>query len=338
MLSPYTLNSQTGSFVRNTQTGSFATTGSNTFRGNQIISGSITQTASTASFGGVVGIGVTNPQYTLDVYGSLEVNNVPYYVGQQLDAYQKVAYVYTSSADYSGYNASYEQMFTIFNSGSIFITQKRWSQSTLVSAGTSTTIGEAGTNWNNIYTSNTNNGSITNTISQARDTITAVPEYYLYYLPTKDELQKIWNNRVALGIPQPSTNAVWSSSENNASTAWAMEWDSGTFNAINKASNTIDVLLIRYKYVNKRPPYLQFDKAGLRIKNIDAGADAYNLQYNTTTGNITYTANPTIPTVPGNATVDQINLPDGADVYVRPDELEQSKYATINIFNNINFT
>jgi hypothetical protein len=229
-------------------------------------------------------------------------------------------------------------MFTIFNSGSIFVTQKRWSQSTLVTASTSTAIGEAGTNWTNIYTSNTYNGSITNTISQAQDTLTAVPEYYFYYLPTKDELQKIWNNRVVLGIPTPSTGYVWSSSENNTSTAWVIEWATGIFYAVNKASNTLDVLLIRYKYVNRRPPYLQFDKDGLRIKNIDAGAATYNLQYNPSTGNVTYYANPSIPTVPINATVDQINLPDGTNVYVRPDELEQSKYSTHNIFNYLNFT
>jgi hypothetical protein len=338
VITAYVANTQTGSFIRSAQTGSFAITGSNTFRGNQIISGSITQNVSTASFGGKVGIGLTNPQYTLDVSGSLAVNNIPYYVGQQLDTYQKVAFVYTSSADYSGYDASYQQMFTIFNSGSIFVTQKRWSQSTLVTASTSTAIGEAGTNWTNIYTSNTYNGSITNTISQAQDTLTAVPEYYFYYLPTKDELQKIWNNRVVLGIPTPSTGYVWSSSENNTSTAWVIEWATGIFYAVNKASNTLDVLLIRYKYVNRRPPYLQFDKDGLRIKNIDAGAATYNLQYNPSTGNVTYYANPSIPTVPINATVDQINLPDGTNVYVRPDELEQSKYSTHNIFNYLNFT
>lgn len=38
------------------------------------------------------------------------------------------------------------------------------------------------------------------------------------------------------------------------------------------------------------------------------------------------------------ATVDQINTPDAADVYVRPQELETSKHATINIFNYLNFS
>jgi hypothetical protein len=229
-------------------------------------------------------------------------------------------------------------MFTIFNSGSIFVTQKRWSQSTLVTAGTSTTIGDAGTNWTNIYNSNTYNGGITHTISQARDTITAVPEYYLYYLPTKDELQKIWNNRVVLAIPTPSTGFVWSSSENNAATAWGIEWETGTFYAVNKSSSTVDVLLIRYKYVYNRPPYLQFDGNGLRLKNINLANAGYTLQYYPNTGNITYADNPTIPILPNAASIDQINIPDGADVYVRPGELEQSKYSTHNIFNYLNFS
>jgi hypothetical protein len=51
------------------------------------------------------------------------------------------------------------------------------------------------------------------------------------------------------------------------------------------------------------------------------------------TGQIAYAAAPT--TTP--ATVDQINIPDGAAVFIRPDELEQSKYATHNIYNNLNF-
>lgn len=38
------------------------------------------------------------------------------------------------------------------------------------------------------------------------------------------------------------------------------------------------------------------------------------------------------------ATINQINVPDGANVYVRPDELDQSKYSTHNIFNFLNFT
>ncbi len=44
--SQFVTNTQTGSFVLNSQTGSFATTGSNTFIGNQTISGSLTVTSS----------------------------------------------------------------------------------------------------------------------------------------------------------------------------------------------------------------------------------------------------------------------------------------------------
>ena len=49
-------------------------------------------------------------------------------------------------------------------------------------------------------------------------------------------------------------------------------------------------------------------------------------------GNVTVTVSPTA------ANVDQINTPDGTDVYVRPQELEESKHTTINVFNFLNFT
>lgn len=38
------------------------------------------------------------------------------------------------------------------------------------------------------------------------------------------------------------------------------------------------------------------------------------------------------------ANTDQINIGDPSDVFIRPNELEQSKYATLNIFNYTNFT
>ena len=38
------------------------------------------------------------------------------------------------------------------------------------------------------------------------------------------------------------------------------------------------------------------------------------------------------------ASVAQINSPDGSNVFIRPDELEQSKHTTINIYNFKNFS
>ena len=43
-------------------------------------------------------------------------------------------------------------------------------------------------------------------------------------------------------------------------------------------------------------------------------------------------------TLSNHATIDQINVGNTADVFVRPGELEQSKYATLNIYNYNNFT
>jgi len=56
--------------------------------------------------------------------------------------------------------------------------------------------------------------------------------------------------------------------------------------------------------------------------------------YRSNTGEITYAAAPSAGTA---ATVDQINTPDTERVSIGPQELEQSKYTTINIYNNLNF-
>jgi hypothetical protein len=63
-------------------TGSLTVSGSSTFTniGPAIFSGSITQTDSTASFGGLVGIGTTTPSAKLEVSGTIKVNtNQGYY-------------------------------------------------------------------------------------------------------------------------------------------------------------------------------------------------------------------------------------------------------------------
>ena len=71
--------SGSGNFASNlTVTGSLTVSGSSTFTniGPAVFSGSITQTASTASFGGVVGIGTTTPAYKLDVNGSARATSL----------------------------------------------------------------------------------------------------------------------------------------------------------------------------------------------------------------------------------------------------------------------
>jgi len=59
------------------------------------------------------------------------------------------------------------------------------------------------------------------------------------------------------------------------------------------------------------------------------------LYRNPSNGEITYAAAPSAAT---SATINQINTPAGENVFIRPVELEQSKYATHNIYNNLNFT
>ncbi len=109
--SSFITNSQTSSFALISQTGSFATTGSNTFNGNQIISGSGTAgilqvvTGSTSllyvSASGNVGIGTATPSYTLDVNGTSRA--LTYLHSQQLIGYVNGAP--TSTYTYKNTNA-----------------------------------------------------------------------------------------------------------------------------------------------------------------------------------------------------------------------------------------
>jgi len=68
--------------------------------------------------------------------------------------------------------------------------------------------------------------------------------------------------------------------------------------------------------------------------NLSNNFQNYSLYYNNGTGEVTY-ASPGVTTA---ATVAQINTPDGTTIYINPKELEQSKYTTHNIYNNLNFT
>ena len=68
--------------------------------------------------------------------------------------------------------------------------------------------------------------------------------------------------------------------------------------------------------------------------NINNAGYTDALYRNPITGEITYA---TVPP-PTSANVDEINTGTSGNVFVRPDELEQSKHSTINIYNNLNFT
>ena len=88
--------------------------------------------------------------------------------------------------------------------------------------------------------------------------------------------------------------------------------------------------------INVVTPTRNFEVSGtVAFNNLQQQNNAEVLTYSTATGDVYYNnVNDTITF----ATIDQINVPDGSNVFIRPDELEQSKHSTINIFNFLNFT
>ena len=56
--------------------------------------------------------------------------------------------------------------------------------------------------------------------------------YSDWYLPSKDELNTLYINRVAIGMP--SANVYWSSTENDSNTAWSQFFGAGIQGATSK--------------------------------------------------------------------------------------------------------
>jgi len=84
-------------------------------------------------------------------------------------------------------------------------------------------------------------------------------------------------------------------------------------------------------------PNFNFQVSGsIAFTNLTNSAQSYIVGYNTSNGQLFYQDSPTLTIT--NATTDQINTPDSNNVFVRPQELETSKHATINIFNYLNFS
>jgi hypothetical protein len=92
--------------------------------------------------------------------------------------------------------------------------------------------------------------------------------------------------------------------------------------------------------INQPFPTFNFEVSGsVGFPNLTNSTQTNVVSINTATGQLFYQ-----PTGSGGggsvtaASIGQINTGSSADVYVRPGELEQSKYATHNIFNFLNFT
>jgi hypothetical protein len=69
--------------------------------------------------------------------------------------------------------------------------------------------------------------------------------YSDWYLPSKDELYKLWINRVAIGLVNGISGYYWSSSEADQNGAWYINFNTGTLNAFYNKYSTSSVRAIR---------------------------------------------------------------------------------------------
>jgi hypothetical protein len=60
--------------------------------------------------------------------------------------------------------------------------------------------------------------------------------YSDWYLPSKDELNALYLNRVAIGMP--SANVYWSSTENDSSSAWSQFFGAGSQGSVGKSTSS----------------------------------------------------------------------------------------------------
>jgi len=111
-------------------------------------------------------------------------------------------------------------------------------QSTL-NGNTSTDIGTGSANTDAIIAQTDHTGSAAQICRNYR-----ASEEGDWFLPSKDELNAIWDNIVDDGTGTNSGDGgfaswyYWSSSEFNSSTAWTQDFSNGTQNGLNKITNT----------------------------------------------------------------------------------------------------
>jgi hypothetical protein len=96
---------------------------------------------------------------------------------------------------------------------------------TFISGADGTAIGTGNQNTIDIVTSCTTTGSGTPAAKYAYDLVTG--SYSDWYLPSKDELEKLYINRVAIGLD--TSTRYWSSSEINSLEAYLLNAFNGTF-------------------------------------------------------------------------------------------------------------
>ena len=69
--------------------------------------------------------------------------------------------------------------------------------------------------------------------------------YSDWYLPSKDELNKLWLNKALIGIPSFTSTTYWTSTEIDANTAWYQFLNTGLQTSVNKNSAFLDVRAVR---------------------------------------------------------------------------------------------
>jgi hypothetical protein len=345
MLSPYVLNSQTSSFVRNTQTGSFATTGSNTFSGSQIVSGSVNATSFTGSLQGTASWAnnAVSSSYPFAVTGSSLYTTGPIPAGPGVSTLNGIfigsrsgfGATYANASICIGYESGYQAApFSAINIG----TQSGY-QATLanytVYLGDSAGKGATNAAFSNfigqgagIVALNAAYSNFIGTNAGVGATSASYSTLIGYLAGVGTSGNEIGSNNIIIGtnisLPNTTANAINLGGVIFARNTYAIT----TGNPLTTPANG-------KVGINVVSPTYNFQVSGsVGFTSLSNTVQTNVVSIDTSTGQLYYqTAGGGIA-----ATVDDINVGASGSLTIKPEQLEESKFTTINIFNHINFT
>lgn len=145
-----------------------------------------------------------------------------------------IAYIFVSGD--SGYVTG--QTHGLITSNTSTSTGAQWGCSGTSISGTSTTFGTGLANTTAIV-----NGCSTTTIAAAVCFNLSSGGYSDWYLPSKDELNKLYLNKLSIG--GFSNVSYWSSSQTNSTTAWSINFSTGASSSTSTKSTSMYVRAIR---------------------------------------------------------------------------------------------